>query len=261
MPSTFGPDGRIPRDKGLIIGCLGRKGSGKSAMAVHLFRSFTGDRLVLDIAGDDGPAGNDVTTIEGTADTLPGEWPEYLRKYDDDGRPLPMTLRYVPDPGSPTEIADMDAALAMAATRPGCCVLVHEMGRVCQVHKVPPTARRYLMHNRHFPVNLIWAMPRALGADPLTYGQANLLFIFKLPNPDDRKRVADTIGIDAAYFESAVISLRGHEHLMFDASQEEPEPGQPDLRLVKCSPLPSEWVSSNDRWAWPNGKPNGLKGK
>lgn len=249
--STFLPDGTLPLDKGVIVGCIGRKGSGKTTMALHLFRTYPGDKVVLDIAGDDGPWGDDVITIEGNAETLPTTWPEHLRKHDDRGNGLPMILRYVPDPGSPTELDDIDAFLGMALTKPGVLILVHEMGRACPVHQTRPHMRRLLNHNRHVPANLIYAMPRAMGVDTLCIAQADIIYTFDLPNPDDRRRVAGTIGWPPQDFDSAVEALRRHEHLMFDANIPKPLPGEHDLRLTHCGPLPAAVVTDDLRWAQP----------
>jgi len=129
----------------------GLKRSGKSLLALSVFMAYPGDRIVLDIAGDDGPVGPDVITVQGTVvdGDLPGAWPEYLRKYDDRGRPLPMTLRYVPDAGSPTFREDMDHIVGLAMAHGECCLLVHEAQVLAAANKTQKHTLRLLMHNRH----------------------------------------------------------------------------------------------------------------
>jgi hypothetical protein len=43
--------------------------------------------------------------------------------------------------------------------------------------------------------------PRPMNVDPLVLAQSDLVAIFRLPNPDDRKRVADSIGFDPKRFD------------------------------------------------------------
>lgn len=249
---TFGPDGGIDPRRGAVIVCVGRKGSGKSVYLLVLARDYarTGDVLVLDVAGDDGPVGEDVWEIRGTYDELPTRWPEWARVDD-----KPMILRYVPDLGSPTLLQDMDAAIGIALNRdPGrgpVLVVVHEMGRVFPAGSRPlPNAQRLLQHGRHnTPTNLAAGGPRSMGIDKLLLQQADVIVPFELQGKDDRDAIAEAIGWDKREFDAAVVALRRYEHLVYDANIPAPDPGQPDLRLKHMEPLPLDLVKATERWA------------
>lgn len=257
MSGTFTARGELDTTKGILVLCEGKKRSGKSIMGLLLFRSYPYDKLVIDVAGDDGPTGPDIVELRGTVAELPSRWPEAQRKEGPRGEPLPMTLRYVPDPGSPTFIEDMDRVVGLVMAqgrRTGhACILVHEMGVLAQVHRTGPHTRRLLMHNRHNHVTGIFCMPRPKTVDPLVLAQADLIYIFDTPSPDDRKRLADTIGWDVADLDDAHAALQTHEYLRFDANMEKPAEHEDDMRLVHFPPLPKDIVDEVKRWA--NGRP------
>ncbi len=252
---TFGPDGNIDPEKGVIIFCAGKKGSGKSVMGLLFFMSYPGDRVVIDVAGDDGPIGPDVITIEGNAETwngVPPQWPEWLRKYDlKTGRPLPMTLRYAPDSGSSTFLDDMDLVVGMTlAHKTPCALLIHEIGVVAKANRTRPHMRRALMHNRHnSATTLILCGPRTQDVDALVLQQSDLMFIFETKNLADRKRVAESIGWDVMEFHREVLALGPHECLRYDDNEAQPEGDQEDYRLVHMAALPQSVVDKVERWS------------
>lgn len=235
---TFDDDGHIDTNRGVIVFCCGKKHSGKSILALLLFMSYPRDKVVIDIAGDDGPTGPDVIELRGTVDDIPRTWPEHLRVDD-----KPLTLRYVPDPGSPTMLEDIDAVIALVMSHEHCAVLIHEIGVAAPAGRTQPHMRRLLMHNRHAKVTAFFCGPRPQTIDPLVLAQADLVYVFELRNPADRKRIADTIGWDPAEFDELVLALVRHGYLRFDANEEKPEGDEPDLRLVEWPPLPEEVVA------------------
>jgi len=243
--STFNERGEIDPKQGAIITCIGKKRSGKSVMGLLFFRAYPGDKIVIDVAGDDGPVGEDVITIKGTAEDLPARWPEWLRNGDD-----PMILRYVPDAGSKTMIEDMDAAVGLALAHGECAILVHEIGVLAKAGSTPRHTRRLLMHNRHNgATTAIFCGPRAQTVDTLVLQQADLVFTFELQGDADRKRIAEDIGWNPREFSQLVHGLGPHEHLMFDANMPKPQAGEPDSRLQHREALPLEVVQDVKRWA------------
>lgn len=248
---TFGPNGELDPKRGIIATFIGKKRSGKSVMALWYFMNYPGDRVVIDVAGDDGPVGPDVTTIEGTMIDLPRRWPNYLRKYNDDMKPLPMTLRYVPDAGSETFLEDMDTVVGMALDHPeGCCILVHEAGVLCEVHKVKRNTRRLLHHNRHGgPTTCLFCMPRTKTTDTAVTQQADLVYTFELMGVEDRKRIAENIGWNVTDFHDAVEDLGPHEYLLYDSNLGKPAQGEVDNRLLHVEALPPDIVKRVERWA------------
>lgn len=249
---TFGPDGQIDPTRGVVIICVGKKGSGKSVYLLVLAREYarTGDVLVIDVAGDDGPVGEDVWEMRGTAEELPASWPEWARVDD-----KPMIIRYVPDLGSKSFLEDVDAALGVAENRDPdagpVLIVVHEMGRVFPSGgRVLPNAARLLQHGRHnTPTNLAAGGPRALRIDPLILEQADVIVTFRLQGKDDRDHIAEGISWDKREFDAANSALLQFEHLVYDANIPAPEPGQPDTRLRHMGPLPRAVVEATIRWA------------
>lgn len=239
--STFTARGELDPAVGIIACCFGKKRSGKSVMGRLLFDSYPHDRVVIAVNADDGPFADerrDVFPIRGTVDTLPPRWPEELRR---DGRR--MTLRYDPDPGSPTFLEDQDAVIGLAMRHGHCALLVHEVGLLAPSNRVPPHTRRLLNNNRHHHVTAVLCGPRPITVDPLVIGQADLIYVFEMQVPADRKRVAETIGWDPADFDAAVEDLARHEYLRFDANENKPAgDDDPDLRLVHCPALPADVV-------------------
>lgn len=238
-------------DRGIIITCVGKKRSGKSIMSMLWFQTYQGDKVVIDVAGDDGPVGDDVIELKGTVDELPRKWPEHLRPEDSSGRPVSaMTLRYVPDPGSPTYGEDMDAVVGLAMSHGNCALLVHEMGVLAPSNRVRRHTARFLRFNRHRKVTGIFAAPRPITMDPLVIGQSNLIYCFDLPVPADRARVAETVGWDPSDFSDLVQDLGRHEYLRYDADEDKPQTDDdPDRRLVHFPALPEDVVKQVKRYA------------
>ncbi|GAA4699870.1 hypothetical protein [Phytohabitans rumicis] len=252
--SSFDKHGYIDTSRGLIVGCFGKKRSGKSVMGLLIFRTYPYDRIVIDAAADDGPWGPDVEELHGTVDELPRAWPEHLRKEGPDGRPAPMTLRYVYDPGSPTALEDNDAVVGLALShgkKTGhCALLVHEVGVLAPANRTPAHTRRALMHNRHHNLTMILCGPRPMNIDPLVLAQCDLVYGFRLPNPHDRRRVAETIGWPPDEFDAANKALKANEYLRYDDNQDPPDSeDERDLRLVHFPPLPLDVVTETTRWA------------
>jgi hypothetical protein len=247
VSGSFDDRGALDLADGRIILCVGKKRSGKSILAKLIFQSYPGDRVVIDVAGDDGPMGDGVINIYGNVDSLPRRWPESQRVDD-----KPMTLRHVPDPGSSTFREDMDAVVGLAMShgkaqrdrgRLGCCLLVHEIGVLAPSNRTQPHTMRALMHNRHNALTLIMCGPRPQVVDPLVVQQADVIYTFELMNPADRKRLAESMGWHAADFDEAVHDLGRHEYLRYDANEMKPESDEEDdLRLVHFPPLPEDVV-------------------
>jgi hypothetical protein len=247
--STFNGRGEIERP--VIVTCLGRKGTGKSMVGLLIFESYPYDRVVIDVAGDDGPVGQPrgmevVHDLPKTVDEIPEHWPEHLRERPEDR----LTLRFVPDPTSPTYLQDMDAVVGMAYRHGRCAILVHEIHELAPSNKTPPHMRRLLRQSRHREMTLIGCGPRPAWVDRLQLAQSDLVYIFDLPDPDDRITVAKTIGAEPKHLDELVRNLRTHQHVLFDANAEPPQhEGEEDLRLQVFDALPPEEIAWLKRWA------------
>lgn len=255
MSGTFNAKGELEPSAAAIILCCGKKGSGKSIMLMLLASGWPYDMVVIDVAGDDGPmprrpgtGTHDIVELSGPVHELPARFPEHLRR-----EKRPMILRYVPDPGSPTELEDMDHMVGIAYShssqeRP-CMLVVHEVGRAAPAGRTPPHMRRVLNHNRHRGLTAGFAGPRPQTVDPLVVAQADLVYTFELNQPADRKRIAENIGWDPADFDAAVHDLGKHEYLRYDGREPKPEAeGDDDFRLMHFPALPEDVVAQVKAW-------------
>jgi hypothetical protein len=245
LSGSFDRRGNPVWDQGLIVTCFGKKRSGKSVMGRVLFDSFPYDRVVISANRDDGPftdPHSDVFDLRGTVDTLPDDWPEDLRR---DGRR--MTLRYEPDPGSPTCLEDCDAVLGMVRKHQHAAILVHEVAFIAPSGRVPAHMRRLLHANRHDHVSLILCGPRPITVDPLVLAQSDLVYVFEMQVPEDLDRVAKSVGWKPTEFAESVEDLGPHEYLRFDANENKPAGDEPDRRLVHCDALPEDVMKHAQR--------------
>lgn len=172
-----------------IMAFFGRKHSGKSAAAREHFRGWPGtDRLIIDVNGDADP-GKDLpqTVLRGPLVQLPDRQDERV----------PEVYRWIADPKAATFREDIDKAIGAALFPRDRKVLlwVDEGGEAFPVNQTGPNGRLLLHQSRHFDVSALICAPRPKGLDPLTYGQADRVFLFDVPSPADRERIADTIGL------------------------------------------------------------------
>lgn len=220
------PEARQPQPhKPSQISILGKKGYGKTELGWLLFESYPYDRLLVDPNSD---IKADPETTE-DLDEIPARWPSH--RFERGER---NTLRYVPDFGAHDYLDEIDRAIGMAyahgPTVPT-AVFVDEAHEALPAGRTPPHARRALRQGRHQDLTLIFATPRPMTCDPLMISQADWVYIFKLPHPADRKRVAENIGWDPKDFDEAVHQLDKFEYLRFDSAEDD---------LAHFPPLPED---------------------
>lgn len=228
-------DARPKASKATHVFVTGKKGEGKSELAWNLFASYPYDRLVIDPAGDLKVPDD---TLELAGDDIPKRWPtdriEAARAQLGARERRPQTIRYTPDFASPTYEGDIDRAIALAFSHPRTCLMVDEGHEAAPAGRTPPFARRALRQGRHRDLTQIWATPRPMTIDPLTIAQSDWVYVFRLPNPADRRRVADCIGWDPKTFDAAVAALGPHEYLRYDAARDD---------LAHMDPLPADLLA------------------
>jgi len=226
--------GELDPARQTIVTAIGRKGSGKSKYARWLAASYPYDQVILDLHGVDRPAELDRKDSGVVAvDEPPARWPEHLRP--DAG--VPLALYFQPDAGSPTLLADMDAAAGLAYAHGRCLLLVHEAGELYRVHKTPAMARRVLSQGRGRRVTMLLLAHRPHNLDPMVLVQSDVVVCFEVPNPRDRELIANGIGWDPADFALALGELEPYGYLQFDRRLPTPAAGEPDNRLLAYPPL------------------------
>lgn len=224
------PAGRLDASgDGVFVVAVGRKGSGKSVLTRRLFDGYPYDKLVVDINGD-------IELPDGTVE-LSGPPPMRLPLPNAEGDP--QVFRYVPDASSPTWIDDMDRVVGLCYHHGRMVVWVDEMGVLTTANASPPNTRRALHTGRHARLSMLNCMPRPIAVDPLVMSQADYVYIFDLPNPADRKRVANVVGFPPAEMDAAVAALPEFGYLRWDARAKEMAQFPPlPLRLREPSPPP-----------------------
>ena len=221
----------IDPTKPMIISAWGRKGSGKSVFNRRLYESWPYDKLCIDVNGDADP-GPDAERI---STPLPAKYPAPPTQLPGLERPGPQNLHFRADPGSATYGDDLDRAVGLALFPQSARTLVWagEVGEFMpNAAATKPHMRRLLMQNRHYGVTALFDGPRPAHVNPLVIGQSDLVAVFHLPNPDDRERVAKTIGYPAARFhaECETTFRRGKFWYLLWVAESH--------RLYRCAPLP-----------------------
>jgi len=215
------PDpGQLDPHKAIQVAVVGKKGSGKTELAWLLFESYPFDRVLVDPNQD---IQVDPETTEDLEEPIPTRWPGQTVEALDERRERRQrrTLRYVPDFGSPEYREELDRAVGLAYGHPRTLLFVDEAHEAAPAGRTPPHMRRALRQGRHRHLSMILATPRPVTVDPLVLSQADWVYVFKLPNPNDRKRVAETIGWDPKSFDEAVFDLGPFEHLRYDAARDD----------------------------------------
>lgn len=206
--------------KPMIVSAWGMKGSGKSFLNREIFRSYPYDRLTIDVNGNADP-GEDAEKITAP---LPGKFPTASGGTLGERRRA-RSLWFRAHPGSPTYRDDLDRAVALALYPQDhrTCLWAGEVGEL-QPHSRPgPHMRTLLMQNRHYNVTALFDGPRPVNVDPLTLAQSNLVAVYKLPNPKDRDRIADSIGFPPKEFSAECFKTwrRGDFHfVLWDADRQ-----------------------------------------
>lgn len=215
-----------------MISVFGRKGEGKSALANMLYRDWPGvDKLVLDVSGDDRPWERSRRISDPPSKMPAREKPE-----------IPVDLWYVGNPSSATYRDDLDRAIrAVLFPRDRrTLIAIHEIGEVMPAGQTPGHGRLLLQQGRHFNVSSILCGPRPIDIEPLALQQSDEVFCYDLPNPNDRRRIAETIGFEPRDVDEAFRELRErgtHWFLRYTARIHE---------FVLCPPLPKSWLEVAD---------------
>lgn len=226
----------MDRAKPWVISAFGTKGSGKSVFSRSIYLSWPGDKVCIDVNGNAGP-GEDAERVS-IEDARAGKWPDRPLQLGERSRP--RNLHYRANPMSATYREDLDRALGMALFPQQRPVLVWagEVGELMPNGRPGPHARQLLMQNRHHHTAVLFDGPRPVYVDPLVISQADLVAVYRLPNPADRKRVADEFGCAPKRFEAfAMETWRRDKHAFVLCDKE-------NDTLWSCPPLPLDGVDT-----------------
>ncbi len=225
----------IDPTKPMIASAWGRKRSGKSYFNRRLFRSWPYDKLAIDVNGDADPGPDAIPVHRDAVGLLPSRFPDVAPTVPGVPAGGPRTLVFRADPGSPTYEDDLDRATGMVLYPQDHRALVWcgEVGEFMPTaQRTRPHMRRLLMQNRHYNASALFDGPRPVNVNPLVLAQSDFVAVFDLPRPEDRERIADTIGYPTKRFveECEKTFTRGeHWFLLWHAEEH---------ILYRCAPLP-----------------------
>lgn len=216
-----------------LFSSWGRKHAGKSTFNRRLFRSYPFDKIAIDVNGDADPGPAEVIKTP-----LPAKFPPPSGAgLPGAPRPRHRSLYWRADPGSATYYDDLDRAVGMALFPQDNPTMVW-CGEVAEfmpsAMKTAPNMRRLLNQNRHYKASALFDGPRPVHVNPLVLAQSDVIAIYHMPNPDDRERVAKTMGYPADRFnlECAKTWRRGPYWYLLWVSEEQ--------ALYRCPPLPED---------------------
>lgn len=197
-----------PRKGATFVAIFGKKRSGKSVLAHRFWSTWPYDRLAIDPHNE-----LDEPDTHVLRDPLPMRLPGPL---GDDER---TSHRYVPDPGSRTYVDELDRAVGLAYNHRRTLLWLDEVGDLTRANYTPPYMRRALHQGRHRQLSMLMCGPRSIDINPLVIAQADLVYVFDMPHPRDRERVAAVIGYPPKAFDEAVHALGEHEYLRWDGHE------------------------------------------
>ncbi len=196
----------------------GTAGSGKSRLALKLFLAARAPRLVID------PADSTMTAVRGAV------------TFHDPGRPTnargerwtdAATARFVPD--DPDDLEAYARVYAWCFERFPRIVWADEAGAIMPVTRTPAPTRRYLAQGRKRMLGHIGAHTRPREVAKGLIAQATHVGIFRLPAADDRRYLAETIGLPAPVLTDQLDQLPPFGFLWWDVNAGV---------LTPCDPLP-----------------------
>jgi hypothetical protein len=186
----------------------GRSGTGKSLLARMIFLSAEAPRLVVD------PADSELTDVPGAVTfRTPAAFPKDA-----------PTARFVPE--DPADRAAYDAVYRRAFERFPRFVWLDEAGQAAPAQGSPRWLNTFIVQGRKRSLGHLACHPRPREVNRNLIAQANHVIVFDLPNPDDRRHLADLMGIPLADLEADLFALPDHGFLWWDGDT-----------LLSCPPL------------------------
>lgn len=204
-------DAAVDPAASVYMSMFGRKRSGKSFLARRFWDTYPFDSLVIDVNAD---IDDDEARLV-RASELPGRFPGPLHRGER------VKLRYVPDPGSPTYRDDLDRAVGLVFRARRKLLWIDEVGDLTNANSTPPYMARALHQGRHRELSMLMCGPRPVDINPLVISQSDYVYVFDLPHPRDRERVAAVIGYPPRDFDEAIAALGPHCYLRWDAEHKE----------------------------------------
>jgi hypothetical protein len=209
-------------DTSNFILCVGKKGSGKSILAEHLFLQYPYDRLVIDPTRDLYTKRDQVRReCRVLRDPVPQHFPRMRVEGSGDKRASYIycpNFRSSEDPRAAerSAIIGMDKVAGLAYDHGRCLLWVDEIGKLTKWNSIPPNMSTVLEQGRHRDLTVIFCGPRPVTIDRRVIQQADIIYVFRLSNKADREAIADNIGVERMEFEAAYRELGQYECIRID---------------------------------------------
>lgn len=177
----------------------GKTRSGKSLLARTVFLSAAAPRLIID------PADSDLTDVPGAV------------TFRDAKRPPAdaATARFVPR--DPADRNEYDLVYRWAFERYPRFVWLDEAGQAAPAQGGSRWLNTYLVQGAKRSLGHIACHGRPREINRNLIGSASHVLIFELPNPDDRRHLADLVGLPVAELEADLFALPPHGFLWWDS--------------------------------------------
>lgn len=186
----------------------GRTRTGKSFLARELFLSAAAPRLVID------PADSELTDVPGAVTFSNPKKPPADA----------ATARFVPH--DPADKAAYDLVYRWAFERYPRYVWLDEAGQVAPAQGGPRWLNTFVVQGAKRSLGHVACHTRPRECNRNLIGQAQHVAIFDLPNPDDRRYLADLIGVPAGVLDTDLAALPFRGFLWWDGDT-----------LTSCPPL------------------------
>ena len=195
----------------------GYTGSGKSTLAKALVLSAAAPRLIID------PNDSDLTELPGA---VTFHDPTKATNRKGENWRSAATARFVPT--DPMDLDAYDAMYRWAFVSGPRWIWCDEAGHALPSAGAPKAARVLLTQGRKRSIGHLACHTRPRWVDLNLISQASHVFVFTTPAAQDRRHLADNIGVDAATFEAAHAALAPYGFMWWD---------QRNRRLRVCDPL------------------------
>ena len=186
------------------VAIFGRSSSGKSSLARTIAMAARPPLTIID------PQGSETTRVPGAV-----LWRDPRRPPAD-----AAVRRFVPDDPADLDAYDEVYRWTLQRNFPS-YVWCDEAGDVFPVRRTPPNVRRLLTHGRKRQIGHLATHTRPREIDPNVIAQAMHVVMFQLPNPADRRHLADVAGVDPALLSALLDSLDPYGYVWFDVARHE----------------------------------------
>jgi len=196
-----------PEVQNVIIGIIGRKGTGKSTITREILKRSR--RLfVFDTANDHGWIPDTFVQIDEAV----------LFIFDKGTSEADYKARYIPEEEEEDDalVRDVNEIAKMIWETGNVCFVIEELPMMSSAQWAPAKVKRLFRLGRHRGINLLYTGQRAAEIPRIATHSTDVFILFHTSEPLDLDRISERCGPECA----AVVSALGdHEFVVFDVRQ------------------------------------------